>query len=167
MVGDPIHRPRRYLRVELDARRAAGVSQHFFDGVEHPRALHGAEVDGAPVVDALGGQDGAGHDVAHVRPVPDLLDRILIAVAFTLVNVALLALFSREVRRGFDENGLGIRLSARVVGLLLLISVFTGLLGGVVADSDWPLRWGLTQRTGQYSVWITTMRQYKKCKQDQ
>lgn len=93
-------------------------------------------------------------------------DRVLIAVAFTLVNLALLALVSRDVRRGFSSDR-GIRLSAPVVGGLLLISVATGVVGGMIADSAWPLRFGLTKRTSQYSVWVTTMRHYKECKEDQ
>jgi hypothetical protein len=59
--------------MQLDRRPMRGVAEDLRDRVEHPCALHGAQVHGCAVIDLYRRQNGAAHDVTDVGPVPDLL----------------------------------------------------------------------------------------------
>ena len=50
-------------------------SQDVVNRIQHPDALHGAQINGRPVVYFLSRQDRASHDVINIGPVPDLLTR--------------------------------------------------------------------------------------------
>src|SRR3972149_7396180 len=73
VVRYPVQGTCRHIAEELDLGLPARVAQDFLHGVDDLDAFHSAQVDGCPIVDLLGCQDSAAHNIVDEGPVSNLL----------------------------------------------------------------------------------------------